>query len=296
MGIPVSLSGGIDSSLLVHFVKPRFVISVQLPGGKKYNEIKYSRKVAKWFGVKHIIIRPNKRNFNKYTKEAVKAIGRPIPHFNIYPLYCMFKKLNEMGETRLITGDGPDETMCGYARNIMMKHLYFNMFNEHAFEGYGSMLGRVLKPFEEAYAEAIGKRKDVVKRIFDEEARKGKNAIDCMCKIDMEICRKDMDDMGDGIANYFGIKAIRPYQDNKKVDNFMYNLSIEDKVTEFYGKYLLRKIAAKYLPKDIAWRKRKVGGPVYPVNKIKGWVKTDGEFGKTSWLNFQKDILNGEIK
>jgi asparagine synthetase B (glutamine-hydrolysing) len=225
-------------------------------------------------------------------KIAVKAIGRPIPHFNIFPLFCMYKVLAQIGVRELVLGDGPDETMCGYARNLMMKYLYVDLFEEPAFEGYGPMLGRVLKPFEVAYAQAIDKDEKEVKKLFDEAARMKKSAIDCMCWIDMVMCRKDMDDMSNKIAEYFGIKNIRPYQDNPKLDNFMWNLPLKDKVHGFYGKYLLRKIAAKYLPKEIAWRKRKVGGPVYPVNRLKGWLKY-GEFDKRLYLEYQRRILNG---
>lgn len=287
-----ALSGGLDSSLLCALIKPQFVVSVKLPLGAPYDENKYSKRVAKYLRVPRIVVKPNFNNFDEYMKIAVKVIGRPISHFNIFPLYCMYKKLAEIGVTELILGDGPDETMCGYARNIMMKYLYFNLFNEPAFEGYGPMLGRVLKPFEEAYAEAIDKDKTLVKRIFNEAAITGRNAIDCMCHIDMELCRKDMDDMSNGIARYFGIKNIRPYQDNKAIDIFMYCLPLKDKINGLYGKYLLRKIASKYLPKDIVWRIRKVGGPVYPVNRLKGWMKF-GEFNKKIYLDYQRRILNG---
>jgi asparagine synthetase B (glutamine-hydrolysing) len=291
-GIPVSLSGGIDSSLLAALIKPRFVVSVKLPKGKPYDENKYSKKVAKFLNLKRLVINPQRKNFEKYVIEATKAVGRPISHFNMFPLFCLYKKLNEMGEKELILGDGPDETMCGYARNIMMKYLYKDMFEEPAFEGYGQMLGRVLKPFEVAYAQAIDKDPKLVKRVFNEAARMKKSAIDCMCFIDMKICRKDMDDMSDGLAKHFGIKNIRPYQDNPEIDNFMFKLPLEDKIEGFYGKFLLRQIAAKYIPYDIAWRLRKVGGPVYPVNLIMGWTKR-GEFDKTEWLKFQRRILHG---
>ena len=39
IGKPVALSGGIDSGLLAALIKPKFVISVELPGDEKYNEI-----------------------------------------------------------------------------------------------------------------------------------------------------------------------------------------------------------------------------------------------------------------
>jgi len=286
-----ALSGGVDSSLLCALIKPEFVISVKLPLGKPYDESKYSKDMARHLKLKRVVVKPDFKNFDAYMRKAVKAIGRPIPHFNIFPLYCMYKELARLGVKEVVLGDGPDESMCGYARNLMMKYLYIDLFEVPAFEGYGPMLGRVLKPFEIAYAEAIDKDKTYVTRLFNRAARKKKNAIDCMCYIDMQICRKDMDDMSNGIARHFGIKNIRPYQDNPKIDNFMFNLPTKDKIRGSYGKFLLRKIAAKYIPKKYAWRLRKVGGPVYPVNRLKNWMDL-GEFDKQFYLEYQQKILD----
>ena len=102
--------------------------------------------------------------------------------------------------------------------------------------------------------------------------------------------RKDMDDMSDGIAAHFGIKNIRPYQDNPELDNYMRDLPVESKVQGEFGKYDLRKIAEKYVPHETAWRLKKIGGPVYPVNVLRGWMEK-GEFDKTKWLEYQEKIL-----
>jgi asparagine synthase (glutamine-hydrolysing) len=290
-GTPVAVSGGIDSGLLAALIKPRFIISVELPGGEKYNEIEYSKKVAKHLGLEHIIVKLDNSKFDEDMKIAVKAIGRPIPHFNIFPLFEMYKTLAEMGEKRLILGDGPDETMCGYTRHLIMKYLYWDTLLIEAFKNYQPMFGKLMPSVEIAYAKLVNKDEKEVYRIFSNTTRQGKNILDCMCAVDMKLMRPDMDDMSNGIAKYFGIKNIRPYQDNRELDEFMFNLPPELKVGGNYGKLALRIIAQKYLPKYIAWRKVKVGGPVYPVNKIMGWME-DGEFGKSHYLKYQEDILN----
>lgn len=270
-GKPLALSGGIDSSLLAALTNPKFAISVELPGDEKYNEINWAKKVAEKLNIKHIVVKPDDSKFDEYMEIAVKAIGRPIPHFNIFPLFCMYQKLVEMGEREVVLGDGPDETMCGYARDLIIEYLY-KVYDFEAFEHYKPLLDKILPKKSEAIRLATGLEG------FDDIV---------LANIAM---RKDMDDMSDGIAKYFGIKNIRPYQDNATLDNFMRQIPMKDKIYGEYGKYALRRVAEKYLPYEVAWRKKKVGGPVYPVNLLRGWMEK-GEFDKTEYLKYQAKFL-----
>ena len=271
IGKPLALSGGIDSSLLAALIKPKFAISVALPGDAKYNEINWAKKTAKYLKLKHIIVNCDDSKFDEYMTAAVKAIGRPIPHFNIFPLHVMYKKLAEMGETELILGDGPDETMCGYARDLIIEYLY-QVYDFAALKHYRPLIDKILP----SKSEAIRLTTNL-------------DGFEDVVSADIAM-RPDMDDMSDGIARSFGITNIRPYQDDPKLDNYMRHLPMKYKIQGEYGKYLLRKVAAKYLPHAIAWRLRKIGGPVYPVNLLRGWM-ANGEFDKTSWLEYQKKIL-----
>jgi asparagine synthetase B (glutamine-hydrolysing) len=269
LGKPIALSGGVDSSLLACLLKPKFVISVELPGGDKYNEIEWAKKVATERKLEHIIVTPDEFKFDEYCTIAVKAIGRPIPHFNIFPLFCMYQRLFQMGVKEIVLGDGPDETMCGYARDLITYHLY-NIYEIEAFKNYKELIDKILPPLPKTIKKLTGIK---TKTMLEAEL----------------LMRKDMDDMSDGIAAHFGIKNIRPYQDNKELDDYMRNLSIEQKIQGEYGKWTLRQILAQYLP-EVADRKKKVGGPVYPVNKLKGWL-AKGEFDKSKWLEYQEEIL-----
>jgi asparagine synthetase B (glutamine-hydrolysing) len=287
-GMPVALSGGIDSSLLAALCKPEFVISVELPDDR-HNEIEWAKRVAEYLKLRHIIVRLDTSNFDKEVGEAVKMIGKPIPHFNILPLYQMYKKLSKMGVSELILGDGPDETMFGYARDLIFKYIY-DVYKFPAFEGYKPLIDSVLPEPREAFAKMTGRDvkevNDLTKTIEMIEVE------DLPPLVDINLKRSEMDDMSNGIAKGFGITNHRPYQDNVEIDNFMRDLPIEDKVKDIeFGKVALRNICWKYLPYDIAWRKVKIGGPVFNVNVFKGWVKTDGLYGKESWLKFQEQFL-----
>lgn len=286
IGMPIALSGGVDSSLLAALIKPKFAVSVELPGeDDKYNEIKHSTLVAKHLGLEHHIVQLNQSKFDESMKIAVKAIGRPIPHFNIFPLYEMYESLAKMEIKDLVLGDGPDETMCGYARDLIIAYLY-KIYEFEAFANYRDLIDKILPPAGSTVAKLIGKPVAV-----DFETP----ALEQMIKADIELMRPDMDDMSNKLAAHFGITNHRPYQDNVELDNFMKDLPVEEKIKDVeFGKAALRKIAAKYLPKEIAWRKKKVGGPVYPVNVLKNWMEK-GEFDKSKYMEYQQEILNETV-
>lgn len=273
-GMPIALSGGIDSGLLSALIKPKFAITVELPESK-HNEIEYAKKVADHLKLKLVVVKYNEDNFEQEVKTAVKAIGRPIPHFNILPLFQMYRKLNEMGEKEVVLGDGPDETMCGYARDLIINYLY-SIYGYEAFKNYKLMIDKLLLAKDVGISLCINQytnEKDV-------------------SAVNIKIMRPDMDDMSNGIAKHFGITNHRPYQDNKEIDDYMFKLPMSEKIWQVeYGKYALRKIADKYLPKEIAWRKEKVGGPLYSPNFKMNWFATEGEYGKKKWMNYQKEIL-----
>jgi asparagine synthetase B (glutamine-hydrolysing) len=248
-----------------------------LPGGEKYNEIEYSKLVCKYLDIEHIIVELDDTKWDEYMQIACRAVGRPIPHFNMFPLFCMYKKLNELGEKRLVLGDGPDEVMMGYTRDLVISYLY-RVYQFEAFRNYKPMIDKILPPINVAISRVIEKETDETN----------------INRADIDLMRPDMDAMSDGIAKYFGITNYRPYQDNKEIDNFMYCLPEKEKIHEVeFGKYALRKITEKYLPKEIAWRKKKVGGPVYPVNILRGWMQ-HGEFDKREYLKYQEQCLTSK--
>lgn len=282
--MPIAFSGGIDSGLLAALIKPKFAINVELPGGKKYNESGQARKVARHLGITLHVVKLNEAEFEEKLAKAVKIIGKPIPHFSIFPLYEMYRTLREVFNIDdLVLADGPDESMCGYARQLIMAYLY-RIYTMEAFVNYTPIIDKIL-PFVDIYYDLIKKEKPEVDFVSLNDI------VRWLCAIDMELMRPDMEEMSDKLANHFGIKNNRPYEE-KEVDEFMFNLPPELKIHNVeYGKYALRLIAEKYLPKEVAWRKQKVGGPVYPVNLKMGWDKTEGEFGKGEYLRWQKNLL-----
>ena len=281
------LSGGVDSGFLCALEKPDNIFTVRLPYGPMHDEFDSVLKIVRHLGYedKFHVIDLDEKEFDDVMEKAVKAIGRPIPHYNIFPVYVMFRYIRDMGITDVVCGDGPDESMSGYTRHLIMNYLY-NVKGIEAFDKYHPIIDRILPDPAEMYAKIIGMDLVRVKSIMSRYS-----LIDGMCAVDMKLMRPDMDDMTDNISKNLGVNLYRPYQ-YPKVDSEMFKLPPELKIYNIeFGKALLRRAASKYLPREVSWRKQKIGGPLVPVNQIKGWDLEP--FDKSMYLKYQEDILNG---
>lgn len=285
--INLMVSGGVDSGVLAALSNPDRVFTVRLPYGTRHDELGDAASIIRYLDLddKWDVIDLDEDRFDEVMEKAVKAIGRPIPHFNIFPLYIAFEYMAKMGVKDVVVGDGPDETMCGYTRHLIMAYLY-GSYDIESFKHYEPTIAKLLPPPSVAYAKLIGKDHSEIKSYYHDDL------LDFMCRVDMDIMRPDMMDMSHGLAKHFGIKIHAPYE-SKVIDNYMMSLPDEEKIDtdEWYGKYLLRDLAGELIPSDIAWRKHKIGGPVVPVNEIKGW-KDVGPFSKERYLEWQREILN----
>ena len=108
------LSGGLDSAFLAYLIKPDIVLTCRFPYGKKYDEYSDSRKIVKHLGLKQITITPTRRDFYKYLPDALRMF-KPTTHFSLIPLFMLFNKADELGFGHIISAEGPDEYLGGYA-------------------------------------------------------------------------------------------------------------------------------------------------------------------------------------
>ncbi len=113
------LSGGIDSSLIVGImckelgIKPKtFTIGFEDPA---FDERKYSRKVAEFWGTRHY-----EKCLNSWDKEKLEGliinhIGQPFQDSSLLPTAMVSEYASEHVKVAL-SGDGGDELFCGYER------------------------------------------------------------------------------------------------------------------------------------------------------------------------------------
>ena len=128
--IGVFLSGGIDSSSLVHFTS-KYLKNVNTftigYGLKEYDdELKYARAVADHYSTNHHEIIFNKDPI-KCLSEVVSHMDLPLGDPSALPLYLMSKKAKEHVSV-VLSGDGADEQLGGYEWDRVMFNCYRSKF------------------------------------------------------------------------------------------------------------------------------------------------------------------------
>ena len=119
VGYASYLSGGIDSSALSYFLKKlnpdqklkTFSITFD---NKEYDESSAQKEAKRFLGLSHTSINIKNHdissNFRKVISHAETLLFRTAP----VPLYLLSKKVNEMGQKVVFSGEGADEVLLGY--------------------------------------------------------------------------------------------------------------------------------------------------------------------------------------
>ena len=275
----VLLSGGVDSGLLASLSFPEVALTCRFPYGKKYDEFEYAKKTAKYLKLKQEVITVTKKDFFKYLPNALKAY-KPTRHFSLVPLYMLFKKANDMGIKTVISAEGPDEYLGGYSAYSFITHEQ-ELYKKEELKNYHPALDKYLGSPMERFARVLGKEPKQLKPYWG----KYKNLLSKMGYCDLKL--RGIEDMELAIAKHFGITLLYPFM-TKKVEEFCFKeVPDEMKIQGMTTKYIERMVAAKYIPRSVAWRKNKMGGPVAPIGR---WLGEKDEFAKTKYLQLQNKL------
>lgn len=284
----IVLSGGFDSGLLAAITGVKRAYRIKFPYGSKFDETRYARTIAKHLDIdlKEIEITPElyKENF----EEAVKVYGEVTPHFSLVPLYILMKTLKEDGETDVLSGEGPDEYLGGYARQIIFDELR-KLYEIPELRNYQSKIDDVLG------LDHIPRSYQLIWNYGEMMRYPPDKVIDyqntdyplqgAIGKMDMEL--GSIEKMEQKLAKHFGINFHYPYI-NEELAEYCYRLPDDMKIKNGRTKVAFKEIAMKYLP-EIMRNRNKMGGPVAPVNQLMGWDLPD--FDKSKYIEAQKEIL-----
>ena len=287
----VFLSGGLDSSAITAIMcrvsgQRVKTFSVGYEGNDGASELPFARKIADLFGTEHheFILKPY--DFLDSIPLMVEMAEEPLVEMPAIPLY-QISKMAKPYATVLLSGEGSDEVFAGYS-------LYQKMFNMDRIGGMakffrlipdGCLPGDKLKKYADWLSHSVSDRyrgtscdlTGRIKRSFyspgflkytqennylDETFLRwfrdveGQPILSQLLYVDSKTWLPD--DLllkADKMTMAASVELRVPFLDHKIVE-FAASLPPEYKINNGEGKFILKKLMEKYLPKEIIYRKK----------------------------------------
>jgi asparagine synthase (glutamine-hydrolysing) len=287
----VFLSGGIDSSAitaLMSEITARKVntFSVGYEGAEESNELGFARQIAETFKTDHheFVLKPH--DFLNSIQELVRITEEPLVEISAIPLYQISREAKPYA-TVLLSGEGSDEIFAGYG-------LYQKMLNMDRIGGIGKFVelmpdrflpGDKLKKYADCLSRVISDRyrgtscdltgrikRSFYSRDFFKYTQENNHLDDTFLRWFRDVERQAPlsqllyvdsktwlpDDLllkADKMTMAASIELRVPFLDHKLVE-FAASLPPEYKIKNREGKFILKKVFEKYLPKEIIYRKK----------------------------------------
>lgn len=287
--VGVLLSGGIDSALVAYYAqkyseKPIKTFTIGFEEDDESDETLDARETARILGTEHYEIKITDREFEEIFKECIGIVEEPLGTTSIIPMYYLNRLVASHGIKVVLTGQGADEPLGGYARYRgemmygkvpgfvfeILKPLSGFIKNESIYRAIHSLGEKdTVKRWEKIYAlfsdseirslihidEA--KSHELIAYFYDLLEGEDKDGTNAMMSNDirMNLC-DDLLLYTDKISMHFSIEARVPMLDNDLVD-FIESLPLQYKIHGKEGKYIHKKFAESVLPKEIIYRKKK---------------------------------------
>ena len=285
------LSGGIDSSLITAIAKPDIIYTAHYDFSD-FDELDYAKSLAKAIKKELKIVTPTKEDFLKYNKEIIYYMDTP-PTWTSFTLYMLLKTIKKDNFKIVLSGEGADELFGGYYRYLLiyhdellkkvpqMKHYQF-LINKYQ----GSLVSRYAKIINRGDEKSYQFLESFLENFY----KVSKNSIDFMGITDFYTTMQILLQMADRLSFANNIENRSPFLDHRIIE-FAFSLDEKYKINNYVTKYLLRKVASKFIPKEIVERVDKRGFSA-PINR---WFSKEGydrSFYKNLVFKEWREIFN----
>ena len=292
--ISISLSGGVDSTLMLCILKQSFpdnqIDAISIKFTDSYDETEIASKIAKKIGVNHHVFEID--NVLEKLPEAISVIG--LPFWDIHWLYVADKA--KRFSNYLVSGDGGDELFGGY---VFRYSKFLSKINSNS--GVNDKINAYLSCHERDYVpeqEQIFEKKiefswnDIYEKLrpfFDNSLSPLEQGF--LADYNGKLLY-NFSIVNNTIANNFNIQSVTPLLSPEIIQKSM-KIPSEQKydASSNIGKLPLRKILSKYDLDDLIL-KRKQG---FSVNTENLW-KNFGLSMTKNYLSDGKIIQDGWIK
>lgn len=291
VSIGTSLSGGLDSSTVVafcdqqlsdHYTHKCFTTSFE---GFEKDELKYAESVAKKFGLEHHIVRIDESEIVRLMNDVMHHQEEPFASASVLAQYKVFESAKQNAVTVLLDGQGADEVLGGY-------HKYYKWYWQELYRNKKLKASGELKAGRDlGITEAFGIKNKIAALYPDfaagilqtQKAKKAFHHPDL--NRDFAFSNKqsfyytvptsfdlngalyyntfvngleELLRLADRNSMAHAVEVRLPFLDHTLVE-FLFSLPPEFKIHNGWTKWLLRKSVENRLPREIAWRKDKIG-------------------------------------
>ena len=302
------LSGGMDSGLLLGLMNlhgknwPTFTVGY----GDSFrdDELTDAAETARIFGAQHHVVHINQHTFEDTLPRIVGSLEEPVASSSIVPMYFVCQRAREVVKVALI-GQGPDELFGGYTRHLgvhygaawrslprwlqagtsaLARRLLHR--NETVKRGiYSLNEGDQLRRFQQVFSltsdaamESLFQGGASVTGSDDEAAHCWESCRPAMRHLDelnafqlLELRSSLPDELlmyGDKLSMAHALEVRVPYLDRKLVEHIQ-QLGASFKVRNGVRKWLHRRVARQFLPREIVGRKKRG----FAVNVVDDWFR-----------------------
>jgi len=266
-----TLSGGLDSSLVVAMLSRRFCGNIKTFSvgfdNPDFDEVRYAEIVAKHIGTEHSVFRITECDAKEAISDIIKSTGEPYAFPSAIASYYMYKIAGDDVRVAL-TGDGSDELFCGYSRYANILAHCPNRDNldqtrmDYLVEAYHNSLATGLsnnvkkqllsKDFMARYPVNEG----CYVRDLEAAELRPTHPLNWMMSIDRDFWLPDAQLVKiDRMSMAHAVEARSPFLDQSVVD-VSDRIPVNFKLRGSVEKFILKQIATKYLPSEIVHRKK----------------------------------------
>jgi asparagine synthase (glutamine-hydrolysing) len=275
--------------------EPVPVFTIRIPG-KRYDETEPATRTARQLGVKPTVVECGPAEVLETYPELIEAAEGPVVDTSCAALLRLARKVHDCGYKVALTGEGADEWLAGYpwyrfGRLIDLLDLIPGLpLSKPAYRAYLRLTGAPRFPwyYVERIEKAVGGPNAWLPlyglmtmsklRFFSEQT--WRTLGDHLPYDDLQLNRERLarwhplhrglylgarillpglllQGKGDRVAMHSSVETRYPFLD---LDVFSYVARLHPrwKLRGFRDKYLLRRVAERWLPRDIAWRPKAV--------------------------------------
>jgi asparagine synthase (glutamine-hydrolysing) len=288
VAIGSTLSGGLDSSTIVAMAASKlsgvpFKTFTAAYHEKEIDESDFAKKVvADYKNIDAYFTYPNSKTYWNDIDKLIWHQDLPINSTSMFAQWEVMKLANQQNVKVLLDGQGADEILGGYYNFAgiylieKLKHLQLSSFIKERKElqkkfspNINNTLGRAFYYFTPEFMQRnIRSKKRLGMGAISQSFQKKLEKIDVPARggktfkeqslLSVQFGLQDLLRYEDRNSMAFSIESRVPFLDHRLVE-FSIALNNDWKIKNGWTKYILRKSAEPLLPKEVVWRKYKMG-------------------------------------